>query len=180
MLMTDLAAKSGLPLSVTNTNAKIQNSPYPTPLFDNELAKLVFGLVFSLAGISKKLVGTPATKNETGMAKSATGICFPDPTANLAVSNGASAPPDSFISFSTNKYKLHFYETPSRIRFVLVTDPDMDSQLSALKHIYLNVYLEYAVKNPLFPVDPVGSAVLSSDLLIIGIESFITSLQGFE
>lgn len=259
MLVGDLAAKSGIPLSMTNTqaaaaaNAAVReaakkaaqansgfdssnnntnnntnssnnnnntkqssnntplkvteikpNEVYNNPLFDNELGKLVFGLVFSLRGISKKLVGTPSstntnTKSSNSNTDSSTSpdpaennglatiagtpdrFFFQDPNGNVCTSNGAlSNNSDSFVSFSTSKYKLHYYETPSNIRFVLITDPSMESQVHVLKHIYSSVYLDYAVKNPLFPIDATGSAVLSSDLLVIGIESYITSLPHFE
>lgn len=73
-------------------------------------AKLVFGVVFSLRNMTRKLTDE-----------------------------------DSFVSYKTSKYRLHYYETPSNIRFVLVTDPGLDNQLVVLKQIYLSYYLKYVV-----------------------------------
>ena len=116
------------------------------PLFDSELGKLVFGVVFSLRNMARKLTDDA----------------------------------DGFTSFSTSKYKVHFYETPSNIRFVLVSDPGLESLGGVLRHIYGSMYVEYAAKNPLYPANPVTSAVLANDLLVLGIESYIASLPGFE
>ncbi|VVT49302.1 uncharacterized protein SAPINGB_P002203 [Magnusiomyces paraingens] len=116
------------------------------PLFDSELGKLVFGVVFSLRNMARKLTDDA----------------------------------DGFTTFSTSKYKVHFYETPSNVRFVLVSDPGLESQGAVLRHIYGSMYVEYASKNPLYPVDPVSSAVLANDLLVLDIESYIASLPGFE
>lgn len=115
------------------------------PLFENELGKLIFGVVFSLRNIVRKLTDD-----------------------------------DAFMTYSTSKYKLHYFETPSNIRFVMVSDPNMDSQLHVLKYLYSNVYVEYAVKNPLYHVDPVNSSILNNDLLVLGIESYISSLPNFD
>jgi hypothetical protein len=73
-------------------------------------AKLVFGVVFSLRNMTRKLTDE-----------------------------------DSFVSYKTSKYRLHYYETPSNLRFVLLTDPGLDNQLVVLKQIYVSYYLEYVV-----------------------------------
>lgn len=185
------AAQTNAGLSGFNHNEKEDrkatsvkaSSVYNHQLFDNELGKLIFGLVFSLRSMSKKLAGTPSVKDKDGFGTvpGSAERFFADPVANLCNSNGAlSNGDDSFVAFSTSKYKLHYYETPSNIKFVLVTDPTMDSQVPALKHIYSSIYLEYAVKNPLFPIDATGSAILNNDLLVLGIESHIASLPNFE
>lgn len=132
---------------VPQQQLKKQLPPNHHALFDSELGKLVFGVVFSLRNTVRKLT------------------------------DGAD---DAFATFSTSKYKLHFFETPSNVRFVLVSDQSMDSQVHVLKYIYANMYVEYAAKNPLYPVDPVNSAVLANDLLVLGIESYISSLPNFE
>ncbi|KAF5092686.1 hypothetical protein D0Z00_004460 [Geotrichum galactomycetum] len=75
-------------------------------------AKLVFGVVFSLRNMTRKLTDE-----------------------------------DSFVSYKTSKYRLHYYETPSNLRFVLLTDPGLDNQLVVLKQIYVSYYLEYIVMN---------------------------------
>lgn len=56
---------------------------------------------------------------------------------------------DNFVSFRTNGYKLHYYETPTNLRFVMLTDIKMGQLRAALHQIYVNLYVEFVVKNPL-------------------------------
>lgn len=46
---------------------------------------------------------------------------------------------DGFLCFQTSKYKLHYYETPTGLRFVLTTDLGVGSARDALQHLYSNV-----------------------------------------
>ncbi|KAK2154819.1 hypothetical protein LSH36_256g02038 [Paralvinella palmiformis] len=55
---------------------------------------------------------------------------------------------ESFHSYRTNKYKLHFYETPSGLQFVMTTDLNVGNITDILQQMYCNIYLEYVVKNP--------------------------------
>lgn len=72
-------------------------------------AKLVFGTVFSLRNMVRKLGGDD----------------------------------DAFISYRTGQYKLHFYETPANLRFVLLTDTASASMRNVLHQIYINLWVEY-------------------------------------
>ncbi|KAL7751014.1 MutS protein msh4 [Sorochytrium milnesiophthora] len=56
-----------------------------------------------------------------------------------------------FHAYSTSVYKLHYYETPTSLKFVLMTSPSMDtySTRDLLKTIYRDIYVEYVAKNPL-------------------------------
>jgi hypothetical protein len=72
-------------------------------------AKLIFGTVFSLRNMIRKLGGED----------------------------------DAFISFKTANYKLHYYETPSNLRFVLLTDTGTLSMRNVLHQIYINLWVEY-------------------------------------
>jgi hypothetical protein len=49
----------------------------------------------------------------------------------------------SFISYRTSQYQLHFYETPTNIKFVMLTDLKSPSMRIALQQIYVNLYVEY-------------------------------------
>lgn len=60
---------------------------------------------------------------------------------------------EQFVSYRTSSYKLHLYETPSNYKFVMLSDPNVDSLLFVLRHIYSGPFLEYVVKNPLVPLD---------------------------
>jgi trafficking protein particle complex subunit 1 len=50
---------------------------------------------------------------------------------------------DALISFRTAQYRLHYYETPSSLRFVLLTDTSTLSMRSVLHQIYINLWVEY-------------------------------------
>ena len=49
----------------------------------------------------------------------------------------------SFISFRTGQYKLHYYETPTSIKFVMITDTQTFNMRNVLHQIYVNLYVEF-------------------------------------
>jgi Sybindin-like family. len=51
--------------------------------------------------------------------------------------------PTSFVSFTTSQYKLHYYETPTNTKFVMLTDLKSPSMRIALQQIYINLFVEY-------------------------------------
>uniref|UniRef100_A0A060SXU1 Trafficking protein particle complex subunit n=1 Tax=Blastobotrys adeninivorans TaxID=409370 RepID=A0A060SXU1_BLAAD len=108
-------------------------------------AKLIFGIVFSLRNMVRKLTDE-----------------------------------DAFTTYSTSQYKLHYYETPSNLRFCLLTDPKMDNLKVALQQIYVSLYTEYVVKNPLSPIEHPGGVGVDNELFVLGLDAFISSLPGFE
>lgn len=50
---------------------------------------------------------------------------------------------DSFISYRTGEYKLHYYETPTSIKFVMLTDVATPNMRNVLHQIYVNLYVEF-------------------------------------
>ena len=50
---------------------------------------------------------------------------------------------DAFISYRTAQYKLHYYETPTNLRFALLTEPGALSMRNVLHQIYINLWVEY-------------------------------------
>jgi hypothetical protein len=75
----------------------------------NDDAKLIFGTVFSLRNMTRKLGGED----------------------------------DAFISYRTGQYKLHYYETPSNLRFAMLTEPGAPAMRNVLHQIYINLWVEY-------------------------------------
>lgn len=57
---------------------------------------------------------------------------------------------DAFISFRTAQYKLHFYETPANLRFVILTDTVTPSMRNVLHQIYINLWVEYGMYTRLY------------------------------
>ncbi|KAF4124130.1 trafficking protein particle complex subunit 1 [Geosmithia morbida] len=106
-------------------------------------AKLIFGTIFSLRNMVRKLGGED----------------------------------DTFINYRTADYKLHFYETPANLRFVLITDTDTLSMRNVLHQIYINLWVEYVVKNPLAPVEHKAGAGVGNELFELGLDQFIRGLM---
>lgn len=46
---------------------------------------------------------------------------------------------DGFHSFKTNVYKLNYYETPTGLKFILNTDPQVGNIRDTLHQLYSNV-----------------------------------------
>ena len=51
----------------------------------------------------------------------------------------------SFISYRTGHYKLHYYETPTSLKFVMVTDTKTNNLRIVLHQIYVSLYVEYGI-----------------------------------
>jgi hypothetical protein len=50
---------------------------------------------------------------------------------------------DAFVSYRTAHYKLHYYETASSLRLVMLTDTATLSMRNVLHQIYINLWVEY-------------------------------------
>ncbi|KAL7314405.1 Trafficking protein particle complex subunit BET5 [Mucor circinelloides] len=60
---------------------------------------------------------------------------------------------DGFISYKTSTYRLHYYETPTGLKFVMNSDPNTESLRLVLKQIHVQLYVEFVVKNGLMRFD---------------------------
>ncbi|KGQ12874.1 Transport protein particle subunit bet5 [Beauveria bassiana D1-5] len=137
-------SSTGGPASTTTTTtaaAPTVFAPAHAPSSDD--AKLIFGTVFSLRNMARKLGGDD----------------------------------DAFISYRTGQYKLHFYETPANLRFVLLSDTASASMRNVLHQIYINLWVEYVVKNPLAPVEHKGGDGVQNELFELGLDQFIRGLM---
>ncbi|KAL3427070.1 sybindin-like family protein [Phlyctema vagabunda] len=111
----------------------------PARLSAQDDAKLIFGTIFSLRNMVRKLGG----------------------------------PEDTFISFRTGQYKLHYYETPTNIKFVMLTDTQTLNMRNVLHQIYVNLYVEFVVKNPLSPVEHPGGEGVANELFELALDQFV-------
>lgn len=93
------------------------------------------------------LTGTVGMKFEEE-AKLVFGVVF---SLRNMVSKLTTDDSDGFLSYKTNTYKLHFFESASHLRMVLLTDPSVDTVAArdVLKTIYATDYLQHVVQNPL-------------------------------
>ncbi|XP_039278483.1 trafficking protein particle complex subunit 1 isoform X9 [Nilaparvata lugens] len=70
-----------------------------------------------------------------------------------------------FVCYKTNKYALHYLETPTGLKFVLNTDVNAQNVRDLLHQIYSKVYVEYVVKNPVVNLgDPIKSELFKMKL----------------
>ena len=60
---------------------------------------------------------------------------------------------EAFTSFKTPSYKLHYYETQTGYRFILLSDPSSDSLRFVLRQLYSGPFIEHVVRNPLVQMD---------------------------
>lgn len=83
---------------------------------------------------------------------------------------------DTFLSYRTGEYKLHYYETPTRMKFVMLTDTKQNNLRPYLHQIWANLYVEYVVKNPLAPVEHPGGVGVANEMFEKGLETFIRAV----
>ncbi|KAF1974490.1 trafficking protein-like protein particle complex subunit 1 [Bimuria novae-zelandiae CBS 107.79] len=83
---------------------------------------------------------------------------------------------DTFLSYRTGEYKLHYYETATRMKFVMLTDTKLNNLRPYLHQIWANLYVEYVVKNPLAPVEHPGGIGVANELFERALELFVTTV----
>lgn len=82
---------------------------------------------------------------------------------------------DQFLSYRTGEYKLHYFETPTNLKFVLLTDTRVGNMRTVLYQIWATLYVEYVVKSPLSPIEHPGGVGVGNELFEGGLERFIVS-----
>ena len=83
---------------------------------------------------------------------------------------------EGFLSYSTSKYKLHYFESATGLVFVLNTDTSVGNLSDELWHLYSKIYVEYVTKNPLLP----AGKEIDSELFASNLNSYIQSLPFFK
>lgn len=83
---------------------------------------------------------------------------------------------DGFLCYTTSKYKLHFYETASGLKFVLNTDNNVAGNVREILHqIYSQIYVQYVIKNPMCK----SGEPISSELFKTKLDEYMRSLPIF-
>jgi len=83
---------------------------------------------------------------------------------------------NSFISYRTGEYKLHYYETPTKMKFVMLTDTKTNNLRVALHQIWANLFVEYVVKNPLSPAEHPRGVGVANELFEQALERFVNTV----
>ncbi|CAH0477200.1 unnamed protein product [Peronospora belbahrii] len=100
-----------------------------------EEKRLLFGLLFSLKEFVGKIAPVSSMMSTTDLYG----------TTKLV----AAGIPEGMQRYQTNSYTCHQYETPSGLRFVMMTDNYVGDMTPTLKYIYGQIYVETVVNNPL-------------------------------
>lgn len=133
---------STTPGTSTTTGSGSGNTAMQLRASSADDAKLIFGTVFSLRNMVRKLGGDD----------------------------------DAFVAFRTAHYKLHYYETASNLRLVMLTDTATPSMRNVLHQVYINLWVEYVVKNPLSPVEHKRGVGVKNELFEMALDQFIRGL----
>ncbi|KAK6167226.1 hypothetical protein SNE40_021310 [Patella caerulea] len=72
---------------------------------------------------------------------------------------------EGFMTYKTSKYRLHFFETLSGLKFIMNTDLNVGNIRDILQQIYSTIYVEYVIKNPIIELDkPITSELFKTKL----------------
>lgn len=79
--------------------------------------------------------------------------------------------------FVTDVFALHYFETPSGLRFVLTTSSNFGNIdiAKSLQEIYDSIYVEYVAKNPLY----VRGSEIKSEFFMTKLDNFVRALPCF-
>jgi trafficking protein particle complex subunit 1 len=80
---------------------------------------------------------------------------------------------DHFLSYRTGEYKLHYFESPTQLKLVMLTDTRVGNMRTVLYQIWATLYVEYVVKSPLAPTEHPRGVGVGNELFEGGLESFI-------
>ena len=72
---------------------------------------------------------------------------------------------------------MHYFETATNLKFVMLTDTRIASMRTVLYQIWANLYVEYVVKSPISPVEHAGGVGVANELFEGALESFIVSFD---
>ncbi|KAF2860920.1 snare-like protein [Piedraia hortae CBS 480.64] len=86
-------------------------------------------------------------------------------------------PEDSFLSYRTAEYKLHYFETPTQLKFVMLTDLRVSNMRTVLHEIWARLFVEYVVKSPLVPTGMPGGKGVTNEMFDEGITRFIDGIM---
>ncbi|KAH8246957.1 trafficking protein particle complex subunit 1 [Drosophila kikkawai] len=78
-------------------------------------------------------------------------------------------PREGFLYYKTNRYALHYLETPSGLKFVLNTDTTAINVKELLQQLYSKVWVEFVVRDPLWT----PGTVVTSELFQSKLDEFV-------
>lgn len=115
--------------------------------------------------------------NESDIAKLLFGTLFG--LKNLTLKLGGSLANNSLRSFCTGTYRVHFFETLSNFKFVVVTDLGVEILQPQIQQLYSVVFINNIVMNALSPVE-FGGLKITNDSFIRLSDEFLRLLPAFD
>lgn len=138
-----------------------------------EEKRLLFGLLFSLKEFVFKLAPQSASSQATPPPSTSSPYASQVPDSGK---NDAS-PMEGLQRYQTDAYTCHHYETPSGLRFILLTDNQAGDLSATLRYIYAQIYVDTVVSNPLSDVR--NAKTINSQLFRAQLKQYLESLPCF-
>jgi hypothetical protein len=135
-----------------------------------EERRLLFGLLFSL----KEFVFKLAPQTPAAATTPQTPAASPYSQAPDASRADVATPMEGLQRYQTDAYTCHHYETPSGLRFVLLTDNQAGDLSAALRYIYAQIYVDTVVSNPLSDVR--NAKTINSQLFRAQLKQYLEGL----
>lgn len=84
---------------------------------------------------------------------------------------------DSFHSFSTSAYKLHYLHTPTNYHFVVLSSPTQDSLRPLLRQIYMGPFSEWVIRNPMVELDSNNGSGVDNEAFRTSIDRLVSNIK---
>ena len=149
----------------------------PSPLQQQKRASQSSLTPYNAAGQTVTLIQDPSEWSET--AKLVYGMLY---SLKNVVNKLSTRPNDRLLSLKTSSYKLFVYTMPSGMKLALFTDASYNSSgvgnqslevRDLLNQLYLKVFVEYAVKNPLCDSQSFQRTLESNPVFALKLDEFI-------
>lgn len=113
--------------------------------------------------------------NDSDMAKLLFGTIYWLKTLSLKLGDSQAG----LRSFCTGAYRVHFFESLSNFKFVLVSDLAVETLQIQLHQLYSDVFVNNVAMNALSPIE-FGNARITNDTFIRQADNFLRLLPVFD
>lgn len=114
--------------------------------------------------------------NDSDISKLLFGVLYS--LKNLSSKLGDNESFNSLKSFSTTNFRIHYLETLSNFKFILISDNMIDNLQNILWELYSNYFRNNIVLNPLSPID-FNNEIIDNVKFVNQTDEFIKSLSVF-
>lgn len=130
--------------------------------------------VYSREYVPGHELGTVNKNNDSDAAKLLFGMVYSLKSLAQKLSDS-----DNYLrSFSTGHYRVHFLESLSNFKFLLVSDTLVDSMQLALQHLYAGIFVKNVALNALSPIE-FGALKINNASFIQESDAFLKALPVF-